>query len=200
MSNESDVNRVRRISRRSLLGQAGVLLVSIVAGPVLALKSSAKKWDSTKEFVVTFSIATIQGRRVQRPYVAVWIEDEQGKMVRTLAAFLMQGQKGSKWYHDLRRWYRSAQDLLTTSKIDLVATVSTATKSPGEYVVKWDGKNDKKTVVDQGRYYICIEAAREHGTYQLIRQMVTLGSTNFSTNLSGNVEITSAKVDYRKKS
>ncbi len=199
MSNEVEVSQGRRISRRSLLGQAGVFLLATFAGPALALKTVAKKWDSSKELVVSFAIATINDRRVRRPYVAVWVENEQGKMVRTLSVFLMQGQKGSRWYSDLKRWYRAATDLKEASSIDLVATVSTATKASGDYVVKWDGKDDKKAVVNQGKYYICIEAAREHGTYQLIRQVVTVGSTNFAQNLTGNVEISSAKIEYRKK-
>lgn len=199
MSSEIDVNRGRRISRRSLLGQAGVLLMTLVSGSAFALKSAAKKWDGTKELVVTFTIATITDRRVHRPYVAIWIEDEQGKMVRTLAAYLMQGQKGSRWYPDVKRWYQAAKELLEKSNIDLISTVSSATKAPGTYVLKWDGKNDKKAVVDQGKYYVCIEAARERGTYQLIRQLVTVGSNNFAQTLTGNVEITSARVEYRKK-
>jgi hypothetical protein len=199
MSNEIEVSQGRRISRRSLLGQAGVLLVSMFAGPAMALKTAAKKWDSKKELAISFSIATQDGMRARRPYVAVWIEDEKGKLVRTLAVYVQQGQKGSRWYSDLKRWYRARTDFYDATKIDLISTVSTATKAPGDYVLKWDGKDDRKALVDQGKYYVCIEAAREHGTYQLIRQDLTVGSSTFAKTLTGNVEISSAKVDYRKK-
>lgn len=188
-----------RISRRSLLGQAGVLLLAAVAGPALAFKGLAAKWNSKMEIVVSLTIATIEDRRVHRPYVAVWIEDAQGKMVRTLAVWVQQTGKGSKWYPDLKRWYRGAMSLKESANIDLLTTVSSATKSAGSYKLIWDGKDDKKALVDQGKYYVCIEAAREHGTYQLIRQVVTVGSQAFSTDVKGNVEISSARVEYRKK-
>jgi hypothetical protein len=41
-----------------------------------------------------------------------------------------------------------------------------------------------------------IEAAREHGTYQLIRQKVTLGDAPFQQALAGNIEIKAASLEY----
>jgi hypothetical protein len=46
-------------------------------------------------------------------------------------------------------------------------------------------------------YTLYIEAAREHGTYQLIRQSLTLGKKALEGNLKGNEEIKSARFVYQ---
>jgi hypothetical protein len=43
-----------------------------------------------------------------------------------------------------------------------------------------------------------MEAAREHGTYQLIRQEMEFNGTAQSVPLKGNVEIAAANLEYRK--
>ena len=61
------------------------------------------------------------------------------------------------------------------------------------------------SIVDQGKplgpgtFAVCIEAAREHGTYQIIRKEVTIADKPFSEDLKGNVEIKSASIEYRRK-
>ncbi|HMZ23119.1 MAG TPA: DUF2271 domain-containing protein, partial [Blastocatellia bacterium] len=64
---------------------------------------------------------------------------------------------------------------------------------------KWDGKDDKGKLVKPGKYTVLIEAAREHGTYQLIRQEMDFSGVPKQINLPGNVEITSASLDYHKR-
>lgn len=133
-------------------------------------------------------------RRYRKPYVAVWVEDKDGLPVRTLALWLQ--KNGSRWHPDLRRWWRDDQARKLLEDSDLIETVSRPTRPPGKYDVTWDGKDDSGVPVKPGQYTILIEAAREHGTYQLIRQEVTLGDKPFTKNLAGNVEIKSARVVY----
>ncbi len=133
-------------------------------------------------------------RRYRKPYVAVWVEDKDGLTVRTLALWLQ--KNGSRWHPDLRRWWRDDQARKLLEDSDLIETVSRPTRPPGKYDVIWDGKDDSGAAVKPGQYTILIEAAREHGTYQLIRQEVTLGDKPFTKNLAGNVEIKSGRVIY----
>ena len=49
-----------------------------------------------------------------------------------------------------------------------------------------------------GRYTVCIEAAREHGTYQVIRHEIDFNGQPRQFALPGNVEIAGAALDYRK--
>ena len=47
-------------------------------------------------------------------------------------------------------------------------------------------------------YTVYLEIAREHGTYQIMRQDVNVAGAAMKTSLPGNVEITSATIDYHR--
>ena len=160
-----------------------------------------ESWGDAFEMRVNFEIGGPAGnsRRYRRPYVAVWIEDKGGLPTRTLELWLQKRKPGPRWYPDLKRWYREDQVRQKTDKSDLIDTVSRATRPPGKYTVTWDGKDDRGQPVGPGIYTVCIEAAREHGTYQLIRKEVTITDKTFVENLKGNAEIKSASIEYRKK-
>jgi hypothetical protein len=66
--------------------------------------------------------------------------------------------------------------------------------------VKWDGKDNNGKPVKPGKYTVCIEAAREHGTYQIIRQPLELNGAPQAVALPGGTEISAASLDYRKAS
>lgn len=135
-----------------------------------------------------------ESRRYRRPYVAVWVEDKDGLSVRTLVLWLQ--SRGSRWHPDLKRWYRDDQARRLLDDTNLIDSISRPTRAPGKYNVVWDGKDDAGQSVKPGSYTILIEAAREHGTYQLIRQEVTLGDKPIEKTLTGNIEIKSAKLIY----
>jgi FAD:protein FMN transferase len=60
-------------------------------------------------------------------------------------------------------------------------------------------KDEQGKVVKPGNYTVCIEAAREHGTYQLMRQPVDIGNADKQITVPINgVEVTAASVDYHK--
>ncbi len=151
------------------------------------------KAPAQAELTVEFEISKPEGsRRYARPYVAVWIEDKDGFPVKTLSLFLMQNQPGPRWYRDLRRWYSDDQLRKLVDDTDLITTVSKPTRNPGVYKVSWDGKDDSGKELGRGDYTLLIEAAREHGTYQLIKHQFELGGDAFKEALKGNVEISSA--------
>ncbi len=185
------------LTRRSLLTAFGSLVLATVGFGMR--KRPAAKWDDKFECIVEVEIAEIPGGRVHRPYVAIWIEDKDGKTVRTLNLWVQTTRRGPRWIPDLRRWYRSEQDRKTAKGGDLVETVSSATRQPGKYAMVWNGKDDQGKLVDQGDYVVCIEAAREHGTYQLIKKSINVGTKAFKQTFDGNVEIKSAGVEFRKR-
>ena len=88
---------------------------------------------------------------------------------------------------------------LYSSDKNFSSSSTSATRSAGKYTLKWDGKDDKGNFVKPGKYIIKIEASREHGTYQLMRQEIECDQTPKLINLTGNIEIASASLDYRKK-
>ena len=52
---------------------------------------------------------------------------------------------------------------------------------------------------EQGTYRLFIEAAREHGSYQLIQQDLALATSPKAIDLQGNEEIAGAHVEYRRR-
>jgi len=178
-----------------------------VAAPVrVTFRSLAPEQKPTKaeslpedyETAVKFEIAGTGGndRRYRRPYVAVWVTDKEGVAVKTLTLWIQ--KTGSRWHPDLRRWYREDQVRKLIDDTDFIETISRATRPPGKYEVIWDGKDDNGKPLTPGAYTVSIEAAREHGTYQIIRKEVNLGDKPFVEELKGNAEIKSASIQYRR--
>ena len=172
------------------------------AKPPQEAPKAAAAWDTEDELAIDFEINNpdANNRRYRRPYVAIWVEDKDGKPVRTLTLWLSLGGSGpERWLPDMKQWYKVDKTMKTESKIDLVHTIARATRQPGKYSVVWDGKDDKGKLVAVGKYTVSIEAAREHGTYQIIRQPVTITGKPFVEEPKGNVEIKSATIAYRRK-
>ena len=153
-----------------------------------------KKWDGKMELAVDLKLATIEGTRVHRPYVAVWIEDAEGKPVRTLSLWVQTERRGPRWIPDLRRWWKDEPN-----HDALLPTVSSATRGAGEYTLVWDGKDDAGKPVVQGKYTVFVEAVREHGTYGLSSKSVDVGGKPFKASLDANTEVEAVTVEYRKR-
>lgn len=167
-----------------------------MASPSAASATSAvQAWDASMELVVSFDLANINSGGYRRPYVAVWIEDKDRFPVRTLALWYQK----PRWLPDLKAWSRSDRIRSMAEGTDLTHSVSSATRPAGKYTLKWDGKDNQGKLVKPGKYTIFIEAAREHGTYQLMRQEMDFHGAPQQASLPGNTEIASASLNYRKK-
>jgi len=165
-----------------------------VATPVAFADPAVPRADF--ELVLDLEIARpAGGGRYRRPYVAAWVEDGDGFPVKTLLLWVQ--RDGQRWVPDLKRWYRADRLRKLAEDGDLVATISEATRQPGSHSVTWDGRDNAGQPLVPGKYTVCIEAAREHGTYQFDRRTVTLGAVPFREVFTGNTEIKSATLDYR---
>ncbi len=164
--------------------------------------TSRPLWNKEFELIVNLEINHPEAEkgRYRRPYVAIWVEDSEGKAVRTLALWVSMGGSGPfQWLPDLKHWYKSEEERKLAEKKDIFFTVSRPTRLPGKYRMIWDGKDNHGKQLGGGDYTIFIEAAREHGTYQNIRQHMLLSDKPFREDLKGNVEIRSASIEYRRK-
>lgn len=162
----------------------------MLAASITANASLPLEWPQGQELAVQFDIrGSQQGGRGgwRRPYVAAWIEDPQGRPVRTLCLWI----DSTRWLRDLRRWNRLYRELP-----GFVDVVSQATRRAGHYTLVWDGLDDDQQPVMPGEFVFCLEAAREHGTYQLIKKTVTVGGGPFAIELEGNTEIESASLRF----
>lgn len=123
----------------------------------------------------------------KRPYVAVWIEDLTGAPAKTLCLWV----ENRRWLRDLRRWARENAD-----RPGFPDLVSQATRKAGNYTLTWDGTDDDGSTLAAGKYFVCIEATREHGTYQLIRREIELRGEAQAIPLEGGEEIAGAKLTF----
>jgi thiamine biosynthesis lipoprotein len=146
------------------------------------------------ELLVNFEINLQSQQFVKRPYIAIWVEDENHVPVRTITVW----HGSDRYLPELKSWYLKYHIIYANNK-NFNTSITSATRSAGKYTVKWDGKDDDGNFVKPGKYVLKIEASREHGTYQLMRQEITWDETPRVVNLPGNVEIASASLDYRKK-
>ncbi len=152
------------------------------------------------ELLVKFELSRPAGSQYRRPYVAIWLEDEDEFPVRTAVLWMLTKQPGPRWHRDLLRWYRNDGVRKLADETALIGTISASTRGPGEYKAIFDGLDDAGQPLKPGKYTLFIEVAREHGTYQLIRHPLTLGKDPLElTELKGNVEVKSASVEYRSR-
>jgi FAD:protein FMN transferase len=157
------------------------------------LQASAKTdVQGDYELLINMELAQFEGR-FRRPFVAIWIEDSKHKTVRNLALWFNK----PRWLPDLKEWYRSNYQEVSSAGQG-VQSISSATRPPGKYTIKWDMKDDKGNSVPLGKYTIYIEAAREHGTYQLMKKEIDCRKKDQSVTIPGNTEVSSASLEYRK--
>jgi len=146
------------------------------------------------EVVVNLELARIEGQRYRRPYVAVWVEDKDRFPVRTVALW----HQKDRWLPDLKGWYRGDRLRLLAEGNEIASTVSSATRPAGKYTMKWDGKDNKGVPVKPGKYTVFVEASREHGSYDLLRQEIDLTAGPKQFPLAGGTEIASAGIHVKR--
>lgn len=168
---------------------------------------TSKGWDALKAaqsastllpqsdagLTIHLELSKFEGR-FRRPFVAVWIENNKKETVRTLALWYNK----PRWLPDLKSWYHKNYDLYNSPELSM-ASISSATRPPGAYDLKWDMKDDKGNPLPPGKYTVYIEAAREHGTYQLIKKEIDCRNKSQVIQLPGNTEIASASLEYKGK-
>ncbi len=167
----------------------------------MAINSSIAKKEKTVvtapefELMINLEINLQKEGFAKRPYVAVWIEDENHAAIRSISVW----HGSDRYMPELKSWYLKYRGQYTSDP-NFRSSVTSATRSAGKYTLKWDGKDDKGELVKPGKYILKIEATREHGTYQLMRQEIEWNNTAKQLVIPGNVEIAGASLDIRQKS
>ena len=121
------------------------------------------------------------------PYVAVWIDDERGQAVRTIAVW------GDKWRYlpELADWWEIARNDRA-----LNTTATRATRPAGEYSVVWNGLDDKGAALPTGQYRINLEVSREHGTYARRTGAIACGKAPATITLTESAEFAPVAITY----
>src|SRR5262249_16995221 len=122
---------------------------------------AAAAWPKGYQVNVTVVLPNLGAtKKYRRPYVAVWIENDSGKPVRTLSVW----GNNPRYQQDLTYWWKFAK-----GDRQLILTTTRATRPPGQYQLVWDGTDQEGEPVQQGKYKVVIEVHREHGKH--VRQM-----------------------------
>ncbi len=141
------------------------------------------------ELAVSFTFTpTAGGRRIENPYIAVWIEDADGNLVKTVSLWYEQSSEGPEWLSHLARWS-------TTTDGEVDATTSGATRVAGEYSVMWDGTDGDGATVAPGDYVVFVEAARRGGAYDLTAAPITIGAGGVVVELPDSGELTGVSAE-----
>ncbi len=169
---------------------------SLMPSPVATLYAAEQgAWKSDMELTISLEIAT-QAGRANKPYLAVWVEDKDRFPVRTIAVWYM--ARESKYLADLKAWYRGDRLRNLAEGSEILGSISSATRGPGKYTLTWDGKDNAGKPVKAGTYTVYLEIAREHGTYQILKQDMDFSGTAKKVDLPGNVEMAGASLDYHR--
>ncbi|HEY3410490.1 MAG TPA: DUF2271 domain-containing protein [Propionicimonas sp.] len=126
------------------------------------------------------------GGMVRNPYIAVWMEDSAGKLVRTISLWHLQNGQ-DRWLSELHRWYAASGGVDTTSS---------ATRAAGSYNLAWDLADLEGKRVANGTYTLCVEATREHGPYSLVTGTVEVTGKPIRQQLPGNGELSAVAITY----
>lgn len=145
------------------------------------------------DLTISLEIASVGGGRARRPFVAVWIEDQDGFPVRNLGLWF----KGARWLPDLRSWNRADQMRALADGPRSPESISSATRGPGRYTLHWDGRDDHGQALRPGKYTVFVEAAREHGTHQVVSGEINTGGSASHLDLPPNVELAAVSLDFR---
>jgi len=132
------------------------LATALVAGTLLTSAQAAENLQ------ISLELPTQQQGPYLRPYVAVCIEDSAEQPVKLIELW----REKPDWIKDLRRFWRK----IGRSDQALVDARTGATKGPGKYQLSWQGDDDAGNAVATGQYLLVVEAAREHGGRNLVKQ------------------------------
>lgn len=118
-----------------------------------------------------------------KPYVAAWIERDDGSVVSTVALWYevrARNDEGTKYLKDLRQWWRrTGRDMKVP-----IDGVSGATRAPGEQQVAAAAPK-----LDPGRYKLIVEAAREDGGHETVSLPFAWPASGAVANARGKDEL-----------
>ena len=132
-------------------------MYTLAAGSALAGEAS-----------ISIDIPRLNVAEYHRPYVAFWLESEDGGKITNLAVWYDVKHKdgeGTKWLKDMRTWWRRTGRELTMPTDGL----SSPTRPPGTHELTFKSAAAPLAALPAGNYNLVVEAAREVGGRELLR-------------------------------
>lgn len=161
-----------------IVSDAGIAFASARWSGVLASPAAQAPQAGV---LIDYEIPTVEASGYRQPYLALWIEHEDGRAVRQLHVL---GDR-SRWLGELPRWWRHY------GRNDPAGALGIArpTRASGHYTIAWDGRDDRGHALPAGRYVLRVEAAREHGGHEDLSLPFALGERTLDLHGQGQTEI-----------
>jgi hypothetical protein len=156
--------------------------------PSLTQTAVAANWPAGYQLTVALPLTARRSKK--RPYVAVWVEDSSGKLVRAIALWANK----SKYYATLGTLWN-----LQRGNLNPFRPVTRATRSSGRYDLVWDGLDSAGHPVPLGTYRITVETNQEDGTYAKQSGTITLGDSPTSVSLPATTNFDAVLIEYGPK-
>ena len=137
---------------------------------LIALMLATPAVAGAADLQINIEVPRLDVAEYHRPYVAVWVEREDGTVVGDIAHWYQQpggGKKedGTKWLKDIRQWWRRSG---RTQQFP-VDGVSGATKPVGKHRISLSDAKPPLAGLAPGNYRVVVEAAREVGGRELLK-------------------------------
>ena len=128
--------------------------------------------QSTPAAELSFSFTRQKGMSSNQ--FAVWVENSQGNLVKTLYATRYTANGGwKKRENSIPLWVKqSGLAGMTKTQID---SITGATPKTGTLVYRWDGTDSKNAALPSGDYVICLEATLRGDNQVRYRAPIRLG-------------------------
>jgi len=157
------------------------------------MRPKVKRFDPSKFKSAVVSVDFVLGfQDALPPQTAVWIEDKNGKFIKTLYVSGFSGYVKEKqlW---LKEWAKSSKfvdtDAITSASIDV-----------GHHIYLWELKDHTGKKVKSGEYVVKVEVyAWPSMKYQLVSAPIEIGSKEKSTTVEEGNVIPSLVVTYYPK-
>ncbi|UTW49337.1 DUF2271 domain-containing protein [Bacterioplanoides sp. SCSIO 12839] len=150
------------------------LLVLFISIPSLAS-------DTSYQLQIQLTIPKLEVDPYHKPFIAIWLETPKRKGKQTLAVWY----DDEEWLKDLRQWWRKLgrRDSLQGNAKEFDGA-SGATRRPGSYTLNYTTQ-----ALTPGDYVLHIEASRESGGREHLKQAIYLGKEQQTFTLSGQHEL-----------
>jgi len=162
------------------------MLKQLAAAPLLLVATIPVA--NAAELSLKIEIPKLTVAEYHKPYVAAWIERDDGSVVSTVALWYevrSRNNEGEKYLKDLRQWWRrTGRDMKVPAD-----GITGATRTPGEQqVVVSEGKVALPTLT-AGKYKLVVEAAREGGGRESLALPFSWPATGAVASAQGKEEL-----------
>lgn len=155
-----------------------------------ATAAATTAWPADFQVALDLSFKMPRGGKVKRPYLAVWVEDAKGNVVRTVTVW----GKQEKYLREMTAWWQAVG-----GDPKLVRSVTRATREAGKYTITWDGLDDKGVALPKGVYTLVVEINREHGRHVGEKIKVACQDKKVETVMKQTQESDESAVSYGPK-